>query len=171
MDEICRARPEDEADAIGAISRSMARMRVLMGRRIISRLALDRVAPSLELSHLDVLDAVRRIEGEATVGAIAETLRIDPSRGSRLVAEMVRVGVLSRAASQQDGRRSVIELTALGTEVLSEMRAIKKGAIRRAVADWPEAEIEVFAGLYDRFMQAFEEMLSADARRGGRNDP
>src|SRR6218665_2561537 len=105
-------------DDIAFISDTMARMRMMIGRRMISRLALANVTPGLELSHVDVLDAIRRIEGEATVGLIAEHMRIDPSRGSRLVAEMVASGVLRRLASQEDGRRSVIELTELGQRLL-----------------------------------------------------
>ncbi|MBB4104930.1 MarR family winged helix-turn-helix transcriptional regulator [Allorhizobium borbori] len=153
------------ADGIDSIALTMSRMRILIGRRLISRLALANVTPGLELSHVDVLDAVRRIEGEATVGAIAEQLRIDPSRGSRLVAEMVSSGVLRRMASQADGRRSVIELTDLGQRLLGEMHTIKDGVIRQAVADWPQADIDAFARLYDLFVCNFEAMLSANARR------
>lgn len=62
----------------------------MTGRRLIGRLAIQSAAPGLELSHLDVLDAVRRAQpaGEVTVGLIAEMLRIDPSRASRVVADM-----------------------------------------------------------------------------------
>ena len=97
------------------IGQVMTRMRLLVGRRLIGRLAVQNVAPGLELSHLDVLDAVRRAEtsGEVTVGAIAEILRIDPSRASRIVAEMVTRGVLRRKASQADARRIVVAITAL----------------------------------------------------------
>ncbi|MCX8998535.1 MarR family winged helix-turn-helix transcriptional regulator [Rhizobiaceae bacterium BDR2-2] len=151
--------------AIEAISRTISRLRVLIGRRIISRLALANVTPGLELSHVDVLDAIRRIDGEATVGAIAEQLRIDPSRGSRLVADMVAGGVLYRLASQEDGRRSVIELTELGERLLKEMRDIKDSVIRQAVADWPEEDIEVFAALYARFVCRFDALLTDNQRR------
>lgn len=158
--------PEDAPeDAIESIGCTMSRMRVLIGRRMISRLALANVTPGLELSHVDVLDAIRRIDGEATVGAIADYMRIDPSRGSRLVAEMVASGVLRRLASQADGRRSVIELTPLGGRLLKEMRDIRDGIIRQALKDWPQAEIDAFAVLYDRFVRNFEAMLPGDARR------
>lgn len=166
MTRHCTADGREPADTIESIGCTMSRMRVLIGRRIISRAALANVTPGLELSHVDVLDAIRRIDGEATVGAIAEHMRIDPSRGSRLVAEMVASGVLRRLASQADGRRSVIGLTALGERLLGEMRSIKDGVIRQAVADWPEADIEAFARLYDRFVRNFEAMLPADGRRG-----
>ena len=98
----------------------------------------------------------------------AKTLQnwIDPSRGSRLVADMVNSGVLRRGASQEDGRRSVIEMTDLGTRLLGEMRSIKDGIIRETLAGWSEEEIAVFARLYDRFVMSFEAALSANARRG-----
>lgn len=153
-------------DSITSISRTMARLRVLIGRRLISRMALENVTPGLELSHVDVLDVVRRIDGEATVGAIADMLRIDPSRGSRLVAEMVSSGVLRRTASQEDGRRSVIELTELGERLLGEMRTIKDGVIREVLADWTPAEIDAFAVLYERFVRTFDAVLSRTGKRG-----
>ncbi|MGO7302031.1 MarR family transcriptional regulator, partial [Rhizobium ruizarguesonis] len=82
---------EPDRDNVPRIGRIMARMRLLPGRRLIGRLAIQSAAPGLELSHLDVLDAGRRAQpaGEVTVGMIAERLRIDPSRASRVVADMV----------------------------------------------------------------------------------
>lgn len=47
------------------IGQVMTRMRLMTGRRMISRLAIQNVAPDLELSHLDVLDAIRRAEAGA----------------------------------------------------------------------------------------------------------
>ncbi|WP_407807920.1 MarR family winged helix-turn-helix transcriptional regulator, partial [Staphylococcus aureus] len=64
-----------------------------------------------------------------TVGAIAEGMRIDPSRGSRVVADMVGRGLLKRGVSQEDGRRSIVEITPLGTSLLQEMRRTKMSVI------------------------------------------
>src|SRR6201991_1549133 len=95
-----------DADGVPRIGRSMTRIRLMTGRRLIGRLAIHSVAPGLELSHLDVLDAVRRAQssGEVTVGMIADMLRIDPSRASVSVAYMVgrtvRCGAPSQAAEQ-----------------------------------------------------------------------
>lgn len=160
----------EAADAIESIGCTMSRLRVLIGRRMISRMALANVTPGLELSHVDVLDAIRRIEGEVTVGAIADYLRIDPSRGSRLVAEMVQSGVAKRLASQEDGRRSVIALTELGEKLKSEMRSIKHAIISEALTDWPEEDVPVFAAAFDRFVRNFEAMLPTDPRRIAEND-
>ena len=149
----------EETDDISRIGRAMTRMRLMMGRRVIGRLALRNVAPELELSHLDVLDAVRRISqtGEATVGAIAETMRVDPSRGSRMVADLVQRGVLRRDVSQADGRRAVVELTARGTALFEEIHAVKTDIIMTITADWKPEDVARFGLLFEAFIGAFEQ--------------
>ncbi|WP_234881807.1 MarR family transcriptional regulator [Agrobacterium larrymoorei] len=141
----------------------MTRMRIMIGRRVIGRMAIAKLAPGLELSHIDVLDVVKRATGDVTVGAIADSMRIDPSRGSRVVAEMVGRGLLQREVSQEDGRRSIIGVTPLGESILAEMRDAKIGIIRDVVGDWAEDDIASFARLYDRFVDRFEKRLTPDA--------
>jgi DNA-binding MarR family transcriptional regulator len=155
------ATPEDP-DVL-RIGQVMTRMRLMTGRRLIGRLAIQNVAPDLELSHLDVLDAVRRAEesGEATVGAIAATLRIDPSRASRVVAEMVARNVLRRKASQADARRIVLVMTPLGQRLLAQIQAQKRALIAGIVADWPAEDVDAFATLFDRFIAGYERVFQA----------
>jgi DNA-binding MarR family transcriptional regulator len=136
-------------------------MRILIGRRIIGRTAIANIAPGLEISHLDVLDVMRRIEGEVTVGAIAEAMRIDPSRGSRLVADLVARGILRRDASQADGRRSLVVRTEFGDSLLAEIRAVKRTLLARVLEDWPEDELNAFSVLFEKFVSGFEEIYVA----------
>ena len=156
-------RDDIDQDDVLAISSTMARMRLMIGRRIIGRMTIAKLAPGLELSHIDVLDIVNRADTPATVGAIAEAMRLDPSRGSRVVAEMVGRDLLKREASQEDGRRSVIEITPFGRSILEEMRNAKIGIIRDVVSDWPEQDVADFARLFDRFIGRFEKRLAPDA--------
>lgn len=150
------------APHIAHISEVMARLRLLIGRRVISRTAIDSIAPSLEISHLDVLDAMRRIDGEVTVGAIADAMRLDPSRGSRLVAELVAQGLLRRDASQIDGRRSIIVRTERGDGLLAEIHATKRTLLSSLLDDWPEEDLEIFARLFDRFVSRVEASYSIE---------
>ncbi|GGD96447.1 MULTISPECIES: MarR family winged helix-turn-helix transcriptional regulator [Rhizobium] len=157
------ATPNEEN--VPRIGRSMARMRLMTGRRLIGRLAIQSAAPGLELSHLDVLDAVRRAQpaGEVTVGMIAEMLRIDPSRASRVVADMVGRNVLRREASQADARRIVVVMTEVGQALLAEIVAQKLAIISEIVADWPQEDIDRFAILFERFIGGYEAVfLSRD---------
>lgn len=142
---------------IAHISEVMGRMRLLIGRRVISRTLVDNLAPSLEISHLDALRAMNRIDGEVTVGAIADVMRLDPSRGSRLVAELVTQGLLRRDASQADGRRSIVVRTELGDQLMAQVDATKRRLLASMLDGWSEEELNVFAGLFDKFVSKFEE--------------
>lgn len=141
-----------------SIGRSMGRWRLLVGRRVLARLAIDNVAPGLEISHLDVLDAVRRAEreGEVTVGTIADCMRVDPSRASRIVSEMVARGALRREASQADARRIIVVMTDAGKKLMLEVQAVKRGVIETILVDWPEEDVAAFAVLFDKFVAGME---------------
>ncbi|WP_455269837.1 MarR family winged helix-turn-helix transcriptional regulator [Rhizobium herbae] len=145
-----------------SIGRSMGRWRTMIGRRVLARLAISNVAPSLEITHLDVLDAVRRAEpeGEVTVGTIAEMMRIDPSRSSRIVGEMVTRGALRREASQADARRILVVMTELGQQLMAEIQAVKRSVIESVLTDWPEEDVAAFAHLFDRFVTSFERVCT-----------
>ncbi|TPW32515.1 winged helix-turn-helix transcriptional regulator [Martelella alba] len=146
-------------DAIERISAAMTRNRLMTRRRIIGRLAIAKVAPALEVSHLDVLDAVRRAstKGDATIGIVAESMRIDPSRASRIVAEMVSEGVLERRVCQSDARRTVLVMTERGGELVQEIRKVKRELLHSITDSWPKEDVEVFARLYERFIAGLEQ--------------
>ncbi|OHV76013.1 MarR family winged helix-turn-helix transcriptional regulator [Rhizobium sp. LCM 4573] len=148
-----------KGEEIARIGDTLTRMRLLIRRRIIGRMAIANVVPGLDVSHLDVLDVMKRIDkagGEATVGAIAEAMRIDPSRGSRMVAELVTRGVVRRTASQADGRRSLIERTELGERLISEVRAVKQSLLMDVLEDWPAEDVAAFSVLFEKFVTRFE---------------
>ena len=149
----------DRADEIIRISGIMGRMRLLIGRRYIGRLAISRAGAGLELSHLDMLSLVRRLsrKQEVTVGALAEQMHLDHSRVSRVVADLVKRGVLRREASQADARRTLVALTEDGIAWLDQMNAVKHEVIGQILADWSQEELELFSGLYDRFVEKFEQ--------------
>jgi DNA-binding MarR family transcriptional regulator len=146
------------------VSQTMTRMRLMIGRRVIGRMAIAKLAPGLELSHIDVLDIIRRADGDVTVGAIAEGMRIDPSRGSRVVADMVEGGLLKREVSQEDARRSILKITPLGHNLMREIHVVKVGVIRDVMEGWPEDDIAAFAVLFERFIDRFEKRLSPDPK-------
>jgi DNA-binding MarR family transcriptional regulator len=157
-------------ESVPRIGQAMMRMRLMTGRRLIGRLAIQSAAPGLELSHLDVLDAVRRAQssGEVTVGMIADALRIDPSRASRVVADMVGRNVLRREASQADARRIVVVMTPAGQNLLAEIQSQKLAILSEIVAGWPQEEVDTFATLFEKFIDGYEVIvLSRDKETPG----
>jgi DNA-binding MarR family transcriptional regulator len=90
-----------------------------------------------DLSRTPVLDLVAR-GGEVTVGCVARHLGTDPSVASRMVADCIKAGYLTRAVSQQDARRAVLLLTEAGTEMLACFRCQQRAAYEQITAGWSE---------------------------------
>jgi DNA-binding MarR family transcriptional regulator len=172
-EDTAREHAASQQAPLADIGQAMTRMRFLIGRRFIGRMAVQRIGTGLELSDIDAIGVIKRIgsQQEVTVGTIAEQLRIDPSRGSRIVAELVRQGLLERAASQEDGRRSLVRVTAAGQKVLDEIEAIKREIIIEATAGWPQADVETFGRLYMRFTEGLEARFDRFERDENREDP
>lgn len=108
---------------------------------------LDAGAPvsRKDRSRSIVLSIVDEADGEITVGGVAEQLAVDPSVASRLVSECIKDGLLVRKASQQDGRGSVLELSAAGLELRDRIASRQRQAFEKITQDWPEAKRLAFA--------------------------
>lgn len=150
---------DEAAQAVAAIDAVMLRIRRGIMRRDFGRQVLARIDPTLEVAHLDVISAIGHNpvwEGgdaaeEVTVGLIAQRLGIDPSRASRVVADVVDRGYARRVASQADARRICLELTSKGAKFSDAVRRNKWNLFARALGQWNEADLITFANLFDRF--------------------
>lgn len=119
----------------------------------------------LENTQFQALTSIMRIANgygrtqaqEVTVGLLAEEMNLDPSRASRIAADLVERGLVERAVSQQDGRRSVLNTTSAARDL---MRAFLQAKWQRTVklfATWSEADIVTFARLFGRFSDGMGE--------------
>ncbi|WP_322418028.1 MarR family winged helix-turn-helix transcriptional regulator [Mesorhizobium huakuii] len=149
---------EAAADAVAAIDAVLNKVRRSIQRREFGRLILARIDPSLEVSHLDVIIAIAHNpavgdapQDEVTVGNIAERLGIDPSRASRISADIVDRGYALRVASQLDARRICLRLTAKGERLMTAVRQTKWRIFAESLAQWDEQELVTFARLLERF--------------------
>jgi DNA-binding MarR family transcriptional regulator len=156
-------------DAIHRVGEAMAKMRLMTGRRYIGRVALTRLGAGMELSDLDVMSLVSRLgeKQEITIGAIADNMRVDHSRASRMVADLVKRDLLRREASQQDARRTIVTLTEKGRAMIDSVHDTKRDVLTTALSGWPEDDIAAFATLFNRFTERMEEQANAfDAAQG-----
>ena len=163
---------EAAAEAVAAIDAVMSKVRRSVQRRDFGRLILARIDPSLELGHLDAIIALGAVasdtpQDEATVGVIAERMGIDPSRASRISADLVERGYAFRVASQLDARRICLKLTAKSERLVTAVRQTKWRIFAGSLTQWNEQDLVTFAVLLERFagwaMDEAEMRRAADA--------
>jgi DNA-binding MarR family transcriptional regulator len=144
-------------DALSQIERAMVRIRRSQTRRTIGRLMERQLGTRFNMAHslvVDALDETREVPGnEPSVGMVAEHLGVDPSRGSRMVADAVRGGYVRRVASQADGRRMCLELTGAGRKLLKTTSSFRRRVFSKVMASWSESECAEFARLLTKFTE------------------
>ena len=119
----------------------------------------------LENTHFQALTSILRIASgygrpqaqEVTVGLLAEEMNLDPSRASRIAADLVERGLVARAVSQEDGRRSVLVTTEAARILLDGFLRAKWQRTMNLFATWSEDDIVTFADLFGRFVDGMRE--------------
>ncbi|MGR3824844.1 MarR family winged helix-turn-helix transcriptional regulator [Salipiger marinus] len=148
------------AEAATEIDAVLQRWRRRVIKRELGQHALSDLGLTLDLAQLDVLMAVRAPEAEfgtpcdqteTMVSTVASRLGIDPSRASRVTSDLIRQGLVRRAVSQQDARRSVLELTEEGARLVSAVRTYKFLVLGSFLKDWTPEEVATFLPLLERF--------------------
>jgi DNA-binding MarR family transcriptional regulator len=133
------------------------------------QLLIARRQVPLELAQMRGLYAVARISHgihrpapmPATIGLVSEELGLDPSRASRIVADLVAGGYVARLADQSDGRVSVITLTDKGHALVVELRQDRWEMFLAVFDGWSEADIIAFSTLYARYGQGMARVMAA----------
>lgn len=126
---------------------------------------MEELDSGLEATQFDALAALIRIETghgrpapqEVTVGLLAEEMQVDASRASRIAADLVERGLVARAVSQEDGRRSVLVPTPAGRDLLEAFLTAKWRRTVRLFRDWPAEDILAFARLFRRYNEGMRE--------------
>ena len=126
---------------------------------------MDELQSGLEATQFHALSAIKRIGGgfgraapqEPTVGLLAEEMCLDPSRASRIAADLVERGLILRAASQQDGRRSILIPTEKAHDLISAFLAAKWTRTVRLFSNWSEEDILAFSRLFARYSEGMRQ--------------
>ncbi|MFE2326754.1 MarR family winged helix-turn-helix transcriptional regulator [Streptomyces sp. NPDC059385] len=135
--------PETAEELLNAVGPAFGKL------RRSSLLEVENPISPKDLSRTLVLNVVLEVGGaggegrearEVTVGGVAEHLGADPSVASRMVSDCISAGYLIRAASQQDGRRTVLHLSPEGEELMARFRRHQRAAYDYITADWSERD-------------------------------
>jgi DNA-binding MarR family transcriptional regulator len=123
------------------------------------RLMCERLGLKLEHAQFLGLQVIGRLQlgfggseqKDVTIGVLAEEMAIDPSRASRIAAELVNKGFVMRDVSQKDARKSLLRLSQAGLATMHTIGRIKWQQMAKGLSSWTDAEIATFAALFERF--------------------
>jgi DNA-binding MarR family transcriptional regulator len=131
---------------------------------------LKGLSETLEPALLQGLISIARIENGVgrpepmlpTVGLVAELMQVDPSRASRIAADLVSRGFVERAVAQDDARKSVLQVMPKGYDFLGEFMRSKWALMIQTFNGWSAEDIETFSSLFQRFVQSLEHVVQSD---------
>jgi len=150
----------DPLDAVGPAFSRLRRASALNAETQVSRKDMTRTLV------LNIVEEGPEEDGqEITVGVVGERLAVDPSVASRMVTDCISAGYLVRAASQQDGRRTILQMTDAGMDMLAAFRRHQRAAFEFITRNWPEKERLQFARLLIKYVDSVAE--ARDAPAGG----
>jgi DNA-binding MarR family transcriptional regulator len=149
-----------EQDLLAGVGAAFARL-----RRRTMQAPVDPPSGRKDLKRnlvLNVVDEAGAAGREMTVGGLADQLMVDSSAASRMVTDCISHGYLVRAASQQDGRRTVLRLTEDGVTLLEHFRHQQRQAFEHITREWPPAERLEFARLLIKYADTTAQLPPAE---------
>jgi len=149
-----------EQELLGGVGAAFARL-----RRRTMQAPVDPPSGRKDLKRnlvLNVVDEADAAGREMTVGGLADQLMVDSSAASRMVTDCISHGYLVRAASQQDGRRTVLRLTEDGVALLEHFRHQQRQAFEHITREWPAAERLEFARLLIKYADTTAQLPPAE---------
>jgi DNA-binding MarR family transcriptional regulator len=121
-------------DASSTVRRAVA----ALGRR----LRAERPETGLSLTKLSLLGHLYR-KGSLSAVELATLERVQPQSLTRVLAELVEGGLVSRRADVSDGRRWLLDITGDGRAMLTRDMQQRDAWLAKAMADLSETEREV----------------------------
>lgn len=118
----------------------------LLRRRRSEQLEVDR-AEYLLLRTLDDL-------GPSTIGALADSLGLDPSTVGRQVAVLEQSGWAVRIEDPGDRRRTIVETTSAGRAAMRRTSRERRRRTRQMLGDWTEEDLRSLAEMFGRYNAA-----------------
>ncbi|MEV6194910.1 MarR family winged helix-turn-helix transcriptional regulator [Streptomyces sp. NPDC051920] len=115
-----------------------------------ARASAGRMHPELSLVSYTLLGHLEEVGG-CRATDLAAHYALDKSTVSRQVTALERAGLVERRMDPEDHRVQVLDLTAAGTEILSQVTHSRRLAFRERLAGWPDEDLARFAAYLLRY--------------------
>ncbi|MCU1602291.1 MAG: MarR family transcriptional regulator [Frankiales bacterium] len=106
-------------------------------------------------------------EGPLRPTTLAGMLEVDLSVVSRQVRSLEDAGFVQREADPADARAALVSATAAGRHAFEMTKQQRTEVLDEVLADWPEAERELFVTLLSRFNDQLEASIARRQAEAG----
>lgn len=106
-------------------------------------------------ARLRLLEALATASHPLSISAAAEAIGVDQPRASRLVQQVVEMGLARREPDPDDARRARIALTDAGAALVHGSRGERRDAVRAALEGFTEDERSELARLLTKLAEAW----------------
>jgi DNA-binding MarR family transcriptional regulator len=140
--------PQDRTEALGALEHEIA---VLFGR--IKHVLAERAhAVHPELAGLSLPMLLRIAEGRPVrASVLVDEFKMDKSAVSRHVQHLEELGLVERTPDPEDGRATLLSVTAEAARRLSEIDSARRVRLADRLADWTVDDLARLAGDLARY--------------------
>lgn len=118
---------------------------------------------AIEPGQMDALDVII-VEGQHTMGEIAERLRIDPSTATRAVQRLIKDGLAVRNVDDTDARVVTVSPTERGRKIHADVARRRREVMLGIMEHFPEGDREALADTLERFVAALDNVIAVRKR-------
>jgi DNA-binding MarR family transcriptional regulator len=120
------------------------------------------VHPELNPTSYMILTTLTE-HGARRAADLAELFALDKGSVSRVVHQLLELGLIARTPDPADGRASLLSVTDEAVRRLAEVRDHRREHFDDRLLDWEPAEIEELAERLGRFNHALSDAVPTDA--------
>jgi DNA-binding MarR family transcriptional regulator len=134
--------------AVGALEHEIGRLLQRI-RRGISERAVQ-VHPALNATSYTLLGTLAEL-GPRRAAELAELFAMDKGTVSRVVHQLLELGLIERTPDPEDGRASILSVTEAAQARLEHMHELRRELFGDRLSDWALEEIEHLTTQLGRF--------------------
>ena len=141
---------------VDTLDKAFRRLRKAMIRPPAGLVPVPALGRQLDIAKIFACDAVAELSADhdtVSVKDVALTLDLEHSTVSRLLGEVEADGLIVRGQDPVDRRRTTVELTELGTAVVSDSTAMTRFFTRLMLAEWTREDVEDLQRLMTRLAE------------------
>jgi len=95
------------------------------------------------------------IEESITCNALSQKMGLSPSRGSRIIDNLVRKGYLLRMVNPADRRSFVVSLSFKGAKIRKQIKQERNNCEKRIIKGFSEKEVELIKEVLELITKIF----------------